>query len=73
MAGEDFSWYGRAGVPAVILWVGGVNPERYEAAIKSGSPLPGLHSSEWAPDHEPTIRTGVGVLTTAALELLGKP
>ena len=72
MAGEDFSWYGRAGVPTAILWVGGVAPERFEAAQKAGTALPGLHSSEWAPDREPTIRTGVGTLTTAALELLGK-
>lgn len=72
MAGEDFSWYGREGVPAAILWVGGVNPERFEAAVKAGTPMPGLHSSEWAPDRGPTIRTGVQTLTTAALELLGK-
>jgi amidohydrolase len=73
MASEDFSEYGRAGVPAVILWVGGVNPAKYEAARASGAPLPSLHSSEWAPDYSPTIRMGVSSLTLAALELLGKP
>lgn len=73
MASEDFSEYGRAGVPAVILWVGGVNPAKYEAAKASGAPLPSLHSSEWAPDYSLTIRMGVSSLTLAALELLGKP
>ena len=73
MASEDFSEYGRAGVPAVMLWVGGVNPARYQAAKAAGSPLPSLHSSQWAPDYSPTIRMGVSSLTLAALELLGKP
>jgi hypothetical protein len=35
--------------------------------------LPGLHSARFAPDRQPTIRTGVTVLTVAALELLGRP
>ena len=35
--------------------------------------LPSLHSSEWAPDREPTLKTGAAALTVAALELLGKP
>ncbi len=73
MGAEDFSEYGRAGVPAVLIWVGGVNPGKYEAAMAAGTPLPSLHSSEFAPDREPTIKTGVATLTTAALELLGKP
>jgi hippurate hydrolase len=73
MASEDFSEYGRAGVPAVMLWVGGVNPAKYDAAKAAGSPLPSLHSSLWAPDYSPTIRMGVSSLTLAAMELLGKP
>ena len=73
MASEDFSEYGRAGVPAVILWVGGVNPAKYDAAKASGAPLPSLHSSQWLPDYSPTVRMGVSSLTLAALELLGKP
>lgn len=73
MASEDFSEYGRAGVPSVIFWVGGVNPGKLEAAKAAGTPLPSLHSSEWAPDYAGTIRTGVTSLTLAAIELLGKP
>jgi len=35
--------------------------------------LPSLHSSEWAPDREPTLKTGAAALTIAALEVLAKP
>jgi hippurate hydrolase len=73
MGAEDFSEFGRAGIPSLQFDVGAVNPARYEASKKNGTPLPSLHSSEFAPDREPTIRTGVASLTVAALEVLGKP
>ena len=73
MGGEDFSEYGRAGVPATLLWVGAVSPKKYEAAKAAGTPLPSLHSSEFAPDPEPTLKTGIATLTAGALELLGRP
>lgn len=73
MGGEDFSEYGRAGVPAVILWIGTVEPAHFQAAQKAGETLPSLHSAVFAPDRERTIRTGVTTLMSAALELLGKP
>jgi amidohydrolase len=73
MGGEDFSEYGRAGVPSVILWVGAVERKKLDAAKAAGTPLPSLHSSEFAPDPEPTIKAGVTAMTLSALELLGKP
>jgi len=73
MVAEDFSEYGRAGVPAVIFDLGAVEPGRMEAARKTGARLPSLHSSEWAPDYPVAIRMGASSLTVAALELLGKP
>jgi hippurate hydrolase len=73
MGGEDFSEYGRAGVPATLVWVGAVEPKKFEAAKASGETLPSLHSPLFAPDREPTIKTGVKTVTLAALELLGKP
>jgi amidohydrolase len=73
MGGEDFSEYGRAGVPAVMLWVGTVEPAKYEAAQRAGEALPSLHSPLFAPDRERTLRTGITTLAAAALELLGKP
>ena len=72
MGSEDFSLYGQAGVTAVLLWVGAVEPKKFAQAKASGATLPGPHSSLFAPEREPTIRTGVSVLTLAALDLLGK-
>jgi hippurate hydrolase len=73
MGGEDFSEYGRAGVPAVMLWIGTVEPGKHQEAQKAGTTLPSLHSGVFAPDRERTLRTGVTTLTTAALEVLGQP
>jgi amidohydrolase len=73
MGGEDFSEYGRAGVPAVLFWVGTVEPRRHAQARAAGEVLPSLHSALFAPDPERTLRTGITTLTTSALELLGRP
>jgi hippurate hydrolase len=73
MGGEDFSEYGRAGVPAVMMWLGITEPKRFAEAKAAGETLPSAHSPLYAPDRERTLRTGVTLLTTAALELLGKP
>ncbi len=72
MGGEDFSEYGRAGVPALQFEIGAVEPGRYAESQKNGTPLPSLHSSQFAPDRVATIRMGASSLTVAALELLGK-
>jgi len=40
--------------------------------MAEGTPLPTLHSSEFAPDRERTLRTGVTSLTVIALDLLAK-
>jgi hippurate hydrolase len=66
MVAEDFGLYGRAGVPAALIWVGAVNPQRFERARAKGEALPGLHSAEFAPDAEPTITTGVDTFVAAA-------
>ncbi len=73
MGGEDFSEFGRAGVPAVILFVGAVESKTFAAAKSAGQTLPSLHSPLFAPDREPTIKTGATVLAVSALELLAKP
>ncbi|HZR11473.1 MAG TPA: amidohydrolase [Myxococcales bacterium] len=74
MVAEDFGEFGKAaGAPSVLLRVGAVEPAKFEAAMKSGTPLPSLHSSGFAPDRERTIKTAATALTVSALELLGKP
>ena len=40
------------------------------SAKPEARPLPSLHSSLFAPDYEPAIKTGVKAMTTSALELL---
>jgi hippurate hydrolase len=72
MGAEDFSRYGESGVPILMMWVGAINPETLERARRDGTVLPGLHSSLFAPDAQPTITTGVDALVTAAREVLGK-
>ena len=70
MGAEDFGEFGiAAGAPSMLIWVGAVDPAKFA----SGAPLPSLHSSQFAPDRERTLRTGVTTLVVSALELLGKP
>jgi hippurate hydrolase len=74
MVAEDFGEFGKAaGAPSVLLRVGAADPAKVEAAAKSGAPLPSLHSSGFAPDRQPTIKTAATALTVSALEVLGKP
>jgi metal-dependent amidase/aminoacylase/carboxypeptidase family protein len=71
MVFEDFSEFSLAGVPSTMFYVGAVEPSKFAAAQQSGAPLPGLHSSLWAPDREPTLKTAITVETAGLLELLG--
>jgi amidohydrolase len=73
MASDDFAEYRFAGVPCVLLELGAVNPEKYAAGTKSGEKLPGPHSPYFAPDREPSLKTGIAVEVAAILELMGKP
>lgn len=73
LGGEDFSRYGRAGVPIFLYFLGTVPPEKYEASKKEGAaPLPSLHSDVYAPVPTPSIRTGVRTMSMAVLNVLGK-
>jgi hypothetical protein len=45
-------------------------PAEFEKAKAAGKVLPGPHSAAFAPDREPTIRTGAAALTASVLELL---
>ena len=73
MGGEDFGRYPKyLKVPGCIFWLGSVKQDIYEASRRPNAPpLPSLHSSRFAPDPEPTIRTGVKCMTSLALSLLG--
>jgi hippurate hydrolase len=65
MGGEDFGRFGkRFGVPGLQYSVGAVDPARM------GGEIPPLHSSRWAPDAEPALRTALISLAAGALDLL---
>ncbi len=67
MAGEDFGRFGLdRKIPVSLLMVGAADPAR----IASGARLPSLHSSEFAPPPELTLRTGMRAMTVAVMELL---
>lgn len=72
MGAEDFGLYGRQEpkIPTCIFWLGSVAPEKFAHSQKEGTPLPSLHSPLFAPEREPSIKTGVMAMTAAALELL---
>ncbi|MGH7597267.1 MAG: M20 metallopeptidase family protein [bacterium] len=72
MGGEDFGEYGRTPekIPIAILWLGAIAPERVQESLRTGQSLPSLHSSQFAPLPEPTIKTGVTAMTAAVLDLL---
>jgi hippurate hydrolase len=73
LGGEDFSRYGREGVPIFMFWLGTIAPDRVAASEKEGAaPLPSLHSDLYHPVPEPSIRTGVLAMSLAVLNLVGK-
>jgi hippurate hydrolase len=64
---EDFSEFGGSGVPLMMFNIGVYEPEKWTAANKSGTPLAGNHSPQFAPVPKPTIQTGVTAMTLAVL------
>lgn len=74
MAGEDFSYYGRTDekIPTCQFWLGVVEKEKMEAAARGTYKLPSLHSSLFAPDPKPSIRTGSMALAAGVMELLDR-
>jgi hippurate hydrolase len=73
MASEDFGEFGKAaGAPSLELFLGATPAAKLEAVHGDWTKVPGLHSSEFAPDPEPTLKAGMAMLTLSALELLGK-
>jgi len=70
MGGEDFSRYGKAGVPILMYWLGAVSQERLDGYEASGEQPPSLHSPLFYPDVEATVVTGVSTMAAIVLELL---
>jgi amidohydrolase len=74
MVGEDFSRFGmqEKKVPICLFWLGAVEPKAYQESMEKGTPLPSLHSPFWAPDLEPSVKTGVSAMVLIALDLMKK-
>jgi amidohydrolase len=72
-ASEDFSVFGRNwNVPYVFWFVGGTDPQTYLDAQKNNAlnSLPSNHSPKYAPVINPTLKTGLQAMMTAALAWL---
>ncbi len=72
MGGEDFGQYGRTEekVPIMMFWLGAVEIEKYQASLRGELKLPSLHNSQFQPDPELTLKTGVKAMSAALYELL---
>ncbi len=70
MGGEDFSQYGRAGVPALMFRLGAVEQRRLDRYAELGATPPSLHSPRFYPDIETALPTGIVAMTAAAIDLL---
>src|SRR6266568_933044 len=68
MGGEDFPEYSLPdhSIPAVDFHIGAVEPAKIAEYKQAGKELPTLHSSQFAPVPEPTIRVGIIGMTSAA-------
>ena len=74
MPGEDFARYRLEDnqIPSFLFWLGSLNPEKAAEYKSAGETPPPLHSPMLAPDPEPTLRTGVRLMSGAVLELMKK-
>ena len=68
--GEDFSRYGRAGVPILMIRLGAVDGERLRRYEQLEQAPPSLHSPLFYPDVEDALKTSVPAMSEAAIELL---
>lgn len=75
MGGEDFGMYGRTEhkIPIFMFALGTVSSDLIKRFRAAGKPLPMVHSSTYAPDIEPSLRTGVTATTATALDLFAAP
>jgi amidohydrolase len=72
MPSEDFGLLGLEGhkIPTVMFWLGAMDPAKFALAKAEGRQLPGPHNSHFEPLPEPTLRTGVNAMASAAISLL---
>jgi hippurate hydrolase len=74
MVSEDFGLFGLEGhqIPTVMFQLGTSSAQQLEESRRSGKPVASLHSSQFLPQAEPALRTGIAATTAAVLDLLKK-
>ena len=73
MGAEDFGRFSQGGVPIFMFFLGTIEQERFDAALKpKARPLPGMHTDAYYPNPEKSLRVGVQTMSLAVMELLPK-
>ena len=76
MGSEDVGFFGDPqfnggkAIPVVYFRLGAMDPAKLSAALAAGTLPPGLHTSRFQPQPQPTLDTGVKALTAGAIALL---
>jgi amidohydrolase len=70
MVSEDYSYFVAAGIPSFYFALGGADPQKYAQAKATGENLPSNHSSLFAPDVDPSLRTGIAAEVAVLRHLL---
>jgi len=70
MVSEDYSYFIEAGIPSFYFALGGADPQKYAQAKAAREILPSNHSSLFAPDVDPALRTGIAAEVAVLRHLL---
>ena len=70
MGGEDFSQYGKAGVPICMYRLGVVKQSRLDEFAANGETPPSLHSPQFYPDATEALEVSVPAMVAVVRELL---
>ncbi|MFZ5941587.1 MAG: M20 metallopeptidase family protein [Bacteroidota bacterium] len=73
MVGEDFGRYGRTAeeVPVCLIWLGSTDPDLLRKLEEEGKEPAPLHSPYLDPDYKKTITTGIRVMVSNVIDLMG--
>lgn len=69
-ASEDYSEFIAAGVPSLYFAIGGLEAGRLARMKAAGERIPVNHSPDFAPDPQPSIRTGVEAMALAVMDVM---
>jgi amidohydrolase len=70
MASEDYSYFIEQGIPSFYFALGGADPQQFSEAKSAGTQLPSNHSPLFAPDLDPSLRTGITAEVAVLRDLL---